>query len=70
MQDGSLVIGLFNRASKPGLLDFAWQQVGLAAPPKRMRDLWRREDVVSKAGDRVSMRVPAHGVILLRVWNK
>jgi hypothetical protein len=35
-----------------------------------MRDLWRQEDVLMKAGDRVSMRVPPHGVILLRVWSK
>jgi alpha-galactosidase len=70
MQDGSTVIGLFNRDSKPGVLNFAWQQVGLVTAPKRMRDLWRQEDVLSKAGDRVSMRVPPHGVILLRVWSR
>ena len=70
MQDGSTVIGLFNRDSKSGVLNFAWQQVGLVTAPKRMRDLWRQEDVLSKAGDRVSMRVPRHGVILLRVWSK
>lgn len=70
MQDGSTVIGLFNRDSKSGVLNFAWQQVGLVTAPKRMRDLWRQEDVLSKAGDRVSMRVPPHGVILLRVWSK
>jgi alpha-galactosidase len=70
MQDGSTVIGLFNREARSGVLHFTWQQVGLVTTPRRMRDLWRQEDVLMKAGDRVSMRVPPHGVILLRVWSK
>lgn len=41
----------------------------LAAAPKRVLDLWRRENVLLKDGDRMSLRVPAPGVFLLRAWS-
>jgi alpha-galactosidase len=69
MQDGSTVIGLFNRDAKSDTVEFGWHQVRLLTAPRRMRDIWRHEDVPVKSGDRLSMRVPGHGVILLRVWK-
>ena len=67
MEDGSLVVGLFNLAELPREVSADWPLLGLHGP-QRIRDLWRQQNVA--AGDtRLSARVPRHGVQLLRLWS-
>jgi alpha-galactosidase len=68
MEDGSLVVGLFNLAELPCEVSADWSLLGLHGP-QRIRDVWRQENVA--AGDtRLSARVPRHGVQLLRLWSR
>ena len=69
MQDGSIVIGLFNRGASPATAAFSWKNLpgGLAGKKKlTARDLWKHE-AVQVSGDSYSTTVPTHGVVLLKV---
>ena len=66
LSDGTLAVGLFNRDTAEHAIDVNWAEIGL---PKvsRIRDLWAHSD--EKGGKSRSYKVPAHGVVLLKVWN-
>jgi alpha-galactosidase len=69
MEDGSMVVGLFNR------FDYAPQAVTLKLADLKakgdctIRDLWRQKDLGTFKGE-YSAEVPVHGVVLLRVTAK
>jgi alpha-galactosidase len=65
MDDGSLVVGLFNRGELPVEIKVSWQQLGLQGP-QRVRDLWRQKDVGVFA-DAFASSVGRHGVTLVRI---
>jgi alpha-galactosidase len=67
MQDGSVIVGVFNRGDAEAQGGFSWSSLNLgAATALQARDLWKHQDLAVK-GDSYSDSVPAHGVILLRV---
>ncbi|MGH9734692.1 MAG: glycoside hydrolase family 27 protein [Candidatus Acidiferrales bacterium] len=66
LQDGSVAVGLFNRADQPQEISVKWADAGLSGTPSRARDLWKHADV-AVSGESYSATVPTHGVVLLRV---
>jgi alpha-galactosidase len=68
MNDGSMVIGFFNRGEGGVRTTFDLATVpGISKAERReIRDLWSHEAVAARAGP-VSVDVPRHGVYLLRV---
>jgi alpha-galactosidase len=66
LHDGSMAIGLFNRADQEQPVSINWSSVELAGKKLRARDLWKHDDVAI-SGDTYSAQVPAHGVVMLRV---
>ena len=70
MQDGSLVVGIFNRDATPAAASFAWASLPAGfAKPAQVRDLWAHS-AVAVAGSAYSATVAAHGVNLLRVYPR
>ena len=66
LRDGGWAVGVFNRNDAARTAPFTWKELGLAAPPKEIRDLWRHVDV-TPAADGYSASIAAHDVLLLRV---
>ena len=65
MEDGSKVVGLFNRNETLQNVAANWSDLGLRGK-KTVRDLWRQKDLGVFA-ERFETTVPAHGVVLIRV---
>jgi len=66
LHDGSLAIGVFNRTEAEQDAKFSWAEVGRAATPTAVRDLWEHREL-APAADGFTTRIRAHGVQLLRV---
>jgi len=66
MADGSMGIGLFNRAEMPVEVTAKWEDLGLTGR-HRVRDLWRQKDA-GEFETSFTASVPRHGVCLVRVW--
>ncbi|HTU34019.1 MAG TPA: glycoside hydrolase family 27 protein [Candidatus Acidoferrum sp.] len=66
LHDGSVAVGLFNRADQPQEISVKWADAGLSRKPRHVRDLWKHADV-TVSGASYSATVPIHGVVLLRV---
>jgi alpha-galactosidase len=66
MADGSMAVGLFNRAEMPMEVKANWEDLGLTGK-HRVRDLWRQKDA-GEIETSFSASVPRHGVCLVRVW--
>jgi alpha-galactosidase len=69
LHDGSLAVGLFNRADHAQSVAIQWSSVNLAGKKLQGRDLWMHADV-PLTGDEYTVTVPAHGVVLLKVKAK
>jgi alpha-galactosidase len=67
MEDGSRAVGLFNRGEFEAAVTARWADLNLEGPC-RVRDLWRQKDL-GTFQDKFQIRVPRHGVVLLRVWR-
>jgi alpha-galactosidase len=66
LRDGSVAVGLFNRADQPQDVRVNWGDVGLAPGQVEVRDLWKHADIAT-SGANYTATVPAHGVVLLKV---
>ena len=66
LADGGQAVGVFNRNDQESPATFTWAQLGLLSGPKALRDLWQHRDLEPFA-DGWSGRIPAHGVVLLKV---
>ncbi len=66
LADGSHAIGLFNRNDRLEEVGIEWAAIGLEGKRLHARDLWKHQRVVV-SGTHYSAKVPAHGVVLLRV---
>jgi alpha-galactosidase len=70
LHDGSIAVGLFNRAEQPQEISVKWEALGLPAKKKlSARDLWKH-GAVQISGDSYQTMVPAHGVVLLKVVSE
>jgi alpha-galactosidase len=65
LKDGSSAVGFFNRSDKDGILTLNWKDAGLIGSLKA-RDLWQHKDL-GKFVDELSVPVPRHGAVLLRL---
>jgi alpha-galactosidase len=66
LHDGSVVVGLFNRADQAQEINVQWDALDLAGKKLQGRDLCKHQGV--QAGkDGYAATVPPHGVTLLRV---
>jgi alpha-galactosidase len=66
LHDGSVAVGLFNRADQPQEMSVKWEALGVSGKKLRARDLWKHADIPVTA-DGYGSVVPAHGVVLLKV---
>jgi alpha-galactosidase len=66
MEDGSKVVGLFNRSESKTNMMVKWYDLGLTGK-QRVRDLWRQKDL-GNFSDQFEAPVPRHGVVLVRIW--
>jgi len=70
LHDGSVAVGLFNRADQPQEISVKRQALGLPASKKlSARDLWTHV-AVQISGDGYQATVPSHGVVLLKVVSE
>ena len=67
LADGSRAVLLFNRASVSSTITADWRRVGVTTKKARVRDLWAHTDS-AVVESRYAATVPAHGVVMLRVW--
>jgi alpha-galactosidase len=65
LSDGTMAIGLFNRAPEAMPVTVKFADVGLKGP-QRVRDPWTHTDASGDANDSYTATVPRHGVVLLR----
>lgn len=66
LEDGSVAVGLFNRAETQQSVKVVWGEIGLKGR-QRVRDLWRQQDL-GVTDDGYSAPVNRNGVVLVRVW--
>jgi alpha-galactosidase len=74
LADGSTAVAFVNYTK--GELDqyVRWAQIGLPPGPAKVRDLWAHQDlgVHTDTGkhydERFKVKVPAHGVVMVRIW--
>ncbi len=65
LADGTIAVGLFNRAEKGTEVTARWQDLGLTGA-QPVRDLWQWKDL-GEFSDKFAAHVPAHGALLLKV---
>ena len=66
LADGGEAVAVFNRNDREAAGSFTWAQVGFAARPGHVRDLWAKRDL-APAGEGLAQRIPAHGMWMLRL---
>lgn len=66
MEDGSKVVGLFNRGEMEMTVAAKWSDLGIQEK-QRVRDLWRQIGLGS-FDQQFQANVPRHGVVLVRMW--
>ena len=64
MENGSKVIGLFNRGPKEATVTLNWAEDGLNGK-QNLRDLWQHKDL-GVFDQTFSSAIPSHGVLLLK----
>jgi alpha-galactosidase len=65
LEDGSKAVGLFNRGRWRSQITLTWADLGLQGP-HFVRDLWRQKDL-GEHQEGITLPVPRHGALLLRV---
>jgi alpha-galactosidase len=67
LEDGGRALGFFNRGEKQQIAVFnKLVRVGISGK-QHVRDLWRQKDLPEAEGQ-VTVTVPSHGVVLLKLW--
>jgi alpha-galactosidase len=67
MEDGSKAVGLFNRGYLASDVTVNWSELGVTGK-QRVRDLWRQKDLGEFTEKFTAVKVPRHGVLLVRLW--
>jgi alpha-galactosidase len=68
LADGSIAVGVVNLSSAPTQIRVAARDLSLKGTISKARDLWAHREVEFNQGEYSAM-VPAHGILLLRVWS-
>ncbi len=66
LHDGSTAVAFFNRTEKEDEIGVEWSAVGIEGKELQARDLWKHE-AVTVSGHYYPTKVPAHGVVMLKV---
>jgi hypothetical protein len=69
VQDGSLAVGIFNLGKEKQKVTVRFADLKLEGNRYRVRDLWRQKDM-NDYEESFKVKVPSHGVVLLKVSNK
>ena len=64
-EDGSKVVGLFNIGFQQSPVQVSFSDLGIKGE-QLVRDLWRQKDL-GTFKDRFQAKVPAHGVVLVKI---
>jgi alpha-galactosidase len=73
LADGSKAVALLNLSEKELDLYVRWAQIGIPAGPAAVRDLWAHKDLGphtdtgARYDERFHVKVPAHGVAMVRI---
>jgi alpha-galactosidase len=65
LEDGGKAVGFFNRSDSAVDVTAPWPVLGITGPVK-VRDVWRQEDLGTADG-KYTVKVPKHGVVMLRL---
>jgi alpha-galactosidase len=68
LKDGSKAVGLFNRSEADTTVTLKWNDAGLSGK-LAARDLWQHKDL-GDFENSISLPVPKHGAVLLRLTQK
>jgi alpha-galactosidase len=74
LADGSKAVAFLNLTNRELAQYVRWSQIGIPAGPAKVRDLWAHEDkgihtdTGTKYDERLEVKVPAHGVVMVRIW--
>jgi len=68
MEDGSQAVGLFNASEIETKMTVKWSELSINGK-HRARDLWRQKDV-GTFDDEYTIKVPRHGVVMVRLFSK
>jgi alpha-galactosidase len=70
MKDNSYAVILFNRSGSGKYMTLSWDEIGFDKDDVLLvRDLWKKQDV-GYFQTLYSATVPAHGVVMIRLWHK
>ena len=65
---GKIAVGLLNRSKKPQPIKFDLSEVGInAGKGYTLKDLWTKKEYPASNDKTVSMEVPGHGIVVLRI---
>lgn len=68
---GEVAVTLLNRSNKANHISFTLNQVGLdPKTPYSMKDLWSKKIFAPSTNNTISMKVPSHGVVVLKIKGK
>ena len=68
LEDGTKAVGLFNKGGWTADVTVSWSELGLKGS-QAVRDLWRQKNL-GDFPDGITLRVPRHGAVLLRVGRE
>ena len=70
MKDSSYAVILFNRSGSEKYMTLSWDEIGFDKDDVLLaRDLWKKQDV-GYFQSLYSATVPAHGVVMIRLWHR
>lgn len=65
---GEVAVALLNRSDKDDEITFTLESIGLdASKGYGMKDLWSKKIFIPATEDTITMKVPAHGVVVLQI---
>jgi alpha-galactosidase len=72
LSDGSVAVGLFNRAPVDTAVTVKFADVGIASPNPTIRFPWTHQDLGGVGGDghQYTTTVPRHGAVLMRIAKR
>jgi alpha-galactosidase len=74
LADGSKAVAFVNYTGRELGQYVRWSQIGIPPGPARVRDLWAHADMGlhtdlgGNFNERFEVKVPSHGVVLVRIW--
>ena len=67
---GKVAVALLNRSERNQEITFQMEEVGIDSGKKyKVRDLWKHKDLIFNE-DKLSMEVPAHGIVVLKIQGE